>query len=273
MAVSSPQAPQQVPRPRVPPPPATARKASPAAKRKPVVVSSTKGLRLRLLPIVIFVAALTMTVRLNGIVESMTGAVDKPPAGVTIQSTQARAQPSPPAAAVSPQPAEPREEKMRSARRGDENSAGAMLSQNEIDVLQKLAERREILEIRAQELDSREALLRAAEARIEGKIHEIKTLEQTIEKLIARYNPLEENKIKSLVNIYEKMKPKDAARIFNELEMPTLMAVVEHMKDAKTAPIMAEMDSARAKALTMELAARNRLPFATTNLGEQGGGG
>ncbi|KAF0112399.1 MAG: FlaA locus kDa protein [Rhodospirillaceae bacterium] len=255
MAVSSPQAPQQVPRPRVPPPPATARKASPAAKRKPVVVSSTKGLRLRLLPIVIFVAALTMTVRLNGI------------------STQARAQPSPPAAAVSPQPAEPREEKMRSARRGDENSAGAMLSQNEIDVLQKLAERREILEIRAQELDSREALLRAAEARIEGKIHEIKTLEQTIEKLIARYNPLEENKIKSLVNIYEKMKPKDAARIFNELEMPTLMAVVEHMKDAKTAPIMAEMDSARAKALTMELAARNRLPFATTNLGEQGGGG
>ncbi len=67
------------------------------------------------------------------------------------------------------------------------------------------------------------------------------------------------------------MKPKDAARTLNELEMPTLLAVVKHMKDSRTAPIMAEMDSIKAKALTVELVTRNRLPFATAGSGEGDG--
>ncbi|MBF0093908.1 MAG: hypothetical protein HQL33_08515 [Alphaproteobacteria bacterium] len=226
--------------------------------------------RLRLLPFLIFAAVLMMTVKLGGIWEGVNGSRRQ----VTVEQSKALAQPSAPEApktAVASLPAaeSPREKASgKATEKADEGKHGApqdlgdpaSFTQNEIDLLQKLAARREELDGRGRELDARDALLNAAEERIDLKIGEIKTLEETIRKLIAQYNQLEDNKVKNLVGIYEKMKPKDAARIFNELEMPTLLAVIERMKDTKTAPIMAQMDSAKAKALTSELIQRNRLP-------------
>jgi flagellar motility protein MotE (MotC chaperone) len=56
------------------------------------------------------------------------------------------------------------------------------------------------------------------------------------------------------------MKPKDAARIFGELDMVVLLDVIERMKERKIAPILAEMNPQRAKAITIELAQRRGLP-------------
>src|SRR3546814_17091245 len=64
---------------------------------------------------------------------------------------------------------------------------------------------------------------------------------------------LSEAQMQSLVKIYESMKPKDAARIFEELDMEVLLEVVERMKERKTAPILAEMNPERAKTGTPEL--------------------
>ena len=58
------------------------------------------------------------------------------------------------------------------------------------------------------------------------------------------------------MKIYENMKPKDAARIFEELDMAVLLDVIERMKERKTAPILAQMNPKRAKAITLELAKR-----------------
>ncbi|WP_419902504.1 magnesium transporter MgtE N-terminal domain-containing protein [Kiloniella sp.] len=57
------------------------------------------------------------------------------------------------------------------------------------------------------------------------------------------------------------MKPKDAARIFEELDMVVLLDVVERMKERKTAPILASMNPKRAKEITLELAQRRDLPL------------
>jgi len=65
-----------------------------------------------------------------------------------------------------------------------------------------------------------------------------------------------ESQYQSLVKIYENMKPKDAARIFEQLEMAVLIPVVERMKERKTAPILAKMDPVKAQAITVELAQR-----------------
>ena len=61
----------------------------------------------------------------------------------------------------------------------------------------------------------------------------------------------------SLVKIYEKMKPKDAAQVFERLEMPVLLKVIERMKEAKTAPILAAMDPGKAKAVTVAIAGKD----------------
>ena len=61
---------------------------------------------------------------------------------------------------------------------------------------------------------------------------------------------------KRLVKIYESMKPKEAARIFEQLDDAVLIEVAERMKEAKLAPVLASMEPKRAIIVTVELAKR-----------------
>lgn len=140
----------------------------------------------------------------------------------------------------------------------------ANLTKSEVDTLQRLAERREVIERRERETEAKEGLLKAAEARIDGKIAQLQDLEKNIQNLLNQYDAQKQEEIDQLVRIYSAMKPKDAARIFDSLEMPILVGVVQKMRDAKVAPIMAAMDSRRATALTEELTARKQLSAAPT---------
>lgn len=134
------------------------------------------------------------------------------------------------------------------------------LSESEIEVLQRLVERRDVLEKRSQEQDMRDNLLRASEARIDKKIVQLKEIEATIQDLLKQYDEQELERLKSIVSIYEKMKPKDAARIFNTLDMKVLLDVTGLMKESKLAAILGVMNGERAQELTVELATRKQLP-------------
>ncbi|MFQ5784691.1 MAG: MotE family protein [Alphaproteobacteria bacterium] len=134
------------------------------------------------------------------------------------------------------------------------------LSPAEVELLEQLAERRKELEGRTRDLEMREQLLAATEQRVDAKIGELKKLQQTIEGMFANADAEQETQIKSLVKMYERMKPKDAARIFDRLDMTVLLQVVERMKEAKAAPILAKMDVDKAKTVTLELAHRRNLP-------------
>ncbi|MDP4796994.1 MAG: hypothetical protein NWR87_08780, partial [Rhodospirillales bacterium] len=135
-----------------------------------------------------------------------------------------------------------------------------LLTPAEIEILMRLAERRDELAARGREMDAREGLLRAAEIRIERRVAELEELRGVIEERIQVFDKQQEKKIASLVKIYENMKPKDAARIFEELEMPTLLEVAERMKERKLAPVMAQMNPQRAREVTVELRALRELP-------------
>ncbi len=135
------------------------------------------------------------------------------------------------------------------------------MTDEELVLLQSLSQRREELEQRAREIDEREVLLKAAEQRIEQRIGELERLQQSIEALLVEHDEQTEAQMQSLVKIYESMKPKDAARIFEELDLDVLLAVIERMKERKTAPILAQMNPQRAKTVTLELAQRRELPI------------
>ncbi len=142
----------------------------------------------------------------------------------------------------------------------DEKVDPFSLGKSQIELLQDLAKRREELEEREQTLILREGLLAAAEHRIEGKIEELKAVKVEIEGLIKVYDEQEEKEIGELVSIYEKMKPKDAARIFDQLDMDVLLDVLQRMKASKTAPVLAAMDSNRAQEITVRIAERRQMP-------------
>ena len=61
-------------------------------------------------------------------------------------------------------------------------------SRNDISVLQKLVARRELIDVRSEELALREGLLGAAEKRIDKKILELKKLITALEKTIKKKN-------------------------------------------------------------------------------------
>lgn len=131
---------------------------------------------------------------------------------------------------------------------------------SELDLLQRLSERREQIDAQETEIATREAMLRAAETRIDGKISELQQLEQTLSELVAEADAQQQAKIDQLVRIYGAMKPKDAARIFNDLDMPILITVVEMMRENKVAPILAQMDAMKATAVTEALSMRKQMP-------------
>jgi flagellar motility protein MotE (MotC chaperone) len=128
------------------------------------------------------------------------------------------------------------------------------LTKSEIGLLKELSKRREKLDIEKKDMDIREQVLKVTEGKIDQKVSELKGLQSQLEELMKQYSQKENSKILSLVKIYETMKPKDAAKIFNELEMPVLIKVVSNMKEVKVAPIIAGMEPSRARDLSIELA-------------------
>ena len=126
------------------------------------------------------------------------------------------------------------------------------ISKSERTVLQSLASRRK-------ELDTREQLLAAAEKRVEERIAELKDIEARINERIGAEDEANEARIAGLVSMYETMKPKDAARIFERLDMGVLLDVVMRMQPRKMAAVLAAMDPVVAQDLTVELATGDRL--------------
>lgn len=124
----------------------------------------------------------------------------------------------------------------------------------EREVLESLLARRQQLEEREREVQLREKLLEAAEKRVEERVAELKTIEERIEQSFGKQEEERKAQLQNLVSMYENMKPKDAARIFDRLDMSVLLGVVQQMKTRKMAPILAKMDSAVAQRLTVELA-------------------
>ena len=140
----------------------------------------------------------------------------------------------------------------------------SLVTDSELDMLQRLVERRAELKKRATQLDTRQRLLQATEKRIDGKLVELKRMQDTIDGLLRKHDEQKEAQMRSVVKIYESMKPKDAARIFEQLDMAILLDVVERMREAKTAPIMANMTPGKAKSMTAALAQRRALPSPDT---------
>jgi flagellar motility protein MotE (MotC chaperone) len=128
------------------------------------------------------------------------------------------------------------------------------ISNAELKLLKELSKRRVELDKNQEELKVREQVLRATENKIDQKMLELKDLQAKLEEVMKQYDQKELGRIMSLVKIYENMKPRDAAKIFNELEMPVLLQVVSNMKEIKVSPVLASMDPMKARDLSIELA-------------------
>ena len=206
--------------------------------------------KIRLLPIFIFMAVLTLTIKVNTIFDLYSSRQQKQ-LSISTASAIAEEKLSTDTKALSdvlqkgsPQNTEP----------GNSNNS---FTQSEIIILQELAERREALDIRSQEIDKRAIQLKVTEEEINKKLHQLQEYEKKLQKLVNTYSEQEKTNINTMVKLYSNMKPKDAARIFNTLDMNIVVALLRGMKAAQASAVLAQMDATRAQAVTAELIGNN----------------
>jgi flagellar motility protein MotE (MotC chaperone) len=132
-------------------------------------------------------------------------------------------------------------------------------SRDEVHVLQDLSQRRKELDKEQETLDMRENVLKATENKLDQKVQELQILQTQVAELMKGYDAQENAKFQSLVKIYENMKPREAAKIFDELDMPMLIQIVTRMKEIRVAPIIASMNPSKAKELSIELSKQRSL--------------
>lgn len=131
-------------------------------------------------------------------------------------------------------------------------------SPGERAVLESLQSRRQELEQRAREIEIRENLLKAAEKRLEERAAELKGIEGRIGSATQRKSEADAAQFKGLVTMYENMKAKDAAKIFDRLDMKILLEVASLINPRRMSDIMAQMSAELAEKLTVELARQAR---------------
>jgi len=215
--------------------------------------------RLRLLPVLMIVATLSFGVKIGDIWTDADAIVAGIPAAMAEDTVSPQTPPTEAAAAeAGPAPAEPH------ADAGDAAlDASQPYSRGELQLLENLSDRRAELDKRAEDIEMRGRVLDAMEQRIDGKIAEMKTIEARVQSYLKSYDQKHIENMQSLVKMYESMKPKDAARIFEQLQMDVLLEVATNMKERQMAAIMAEMSPDTAKALTMEMATKKPIPLAS----------
>ena len=127
-------------------------------------------------------------------------------------------------------------------------------------VLERLSDRRAELDAFENQLKQREALVAAAEKRMTERADQLKELEAQINALVEQKKAADDEQFRGLVSMYENMKPKDAATIFDQLSNDVLFRVAVAMNPRKMAPVLAAMTPARAQELTTMMAAEQSEP-------------
>lgn len=130
----------------------------------------------------------------------------------------------------------------------------AGISAAEFRLLQTLQDRRVTLDERERDIITREGIIKTAEGIVQSKIDNLHQVEGNIQKLLGQVDEMEAQRIAALVRVYEKMKPKDAARVLEGLSDEVVIAIASKMKDQSLALILSKMESGRARQITSRLA-------------------
>jgi flagellar motility protein MotE (MotC chaperone) len=205
---------------------------------------------LRLLPLAIAAMGLLAVVKVERMLFAPAQVAEVAPGPMEARAQQPRT-PSGPAAAPAAAPTPAAEAPSPAEGRGEAERA----------LLEALRGRRQELDRRGEELAQRELLLAAAERRFQERVEEMRALQARLEAELRARDQREEAGIRQLVRVYEAMRPRDAAIILDELEMPVVLQVLDRMREAKAAPVLAAMRPDRARAVTAELSRlRSRAP-------------
>ena len=125
------------------------------------------------------------------------------------------------------------------------------------DLLAALASREERIAEREQQLRERQQLLEEATLALDEKLAKLSVAENNLKATIALAASAAENDIMQLVNVYQAMKPKDAALLFEEMAPDFAVGFLGRMTPEAAARILSGLNPETAYAFSAVLAGRN----------------
>ncbi|WP_169728431.1 MotE family protein [Geminicoccus roseus] len=137
---------------------------------------------------------------------------------------------------------------------GDANAGPARMPDLLAVAAQEVEAQRAALEEREQELSAREEMLRALARRLQAQLAELQGRTRTIEAGQALLVREQQERAERLARLYETMKPKRAATIFDQTPTEDVAAIARRMRDGKAALVIQHMSPDRASALSARLA-------------------
>ncbi|MDH2313779.1 MotE family protein [Methylobacterium brachiatum] len=261
-----------VPAPKIPPPP----KIPPAPKPKPTSTAAqrpatalrrprlkpTRTMRLRLIDAVAIAAGGLLVLKLLTLVQvGLPGAGTLPEYSRAVARARTGYEPIDPlttgsVGAKDESPAAPAEKTPEPP--APESAKAGSGSPTERALLEKLGARRDALRQRNDELELREKMLNEAERKLETGLGDLKQAEEKVDAAAKAREEAEKQGLKNIVTMYETMKPKDAARVFDRLGHDVLVPIVLAMNPRKMSEVLSAMQPEAAERLTVTLANRAR---------------
>ena len=132
----------------------------------------------------------------------------------------------------------------------------------------RLADRKAALDERARALETRERALAAAEARLAAQLKDARKEIERLDFLRAEREAQKASEFEALSQAYERMRPRDAARIFEVLDKAVLVPIAAGMRTQSLSATLAEMDPQKAEILTRLLADREKSASAIDGEGQ-----
>lgn len=125
------------------------------------------------------------------------------------------------------------------------------------DLLTALNQREAELDAYAAKLAQRNEALSLAAERLETRIRELEQSKEQFEVLVATVDQAATRDVNHLIDMYEKMKPKEAGPLFDSMDPGFAAGFLARMKPDRASAILAKMGTESAYAVSLHLAGRN----------------
>jgi flagellar motility protein MotE (MotC chaperone) len=139
-------------------------------------------------------------------------------------------------------------------------SGDAPLCTSSEEVFDTIERERALLAEQRADLEDRRATLDLAREQLDLEADRLAAVRDEIEVLLARVEAAQTADLERLVRIYRNMDPEEAAAIMDDLDMETTVMVLGTMSERAAAPILANLDPMRARALSRIFLERSKLP-------------
>ncbi len=124
------------------------------------------------------------------------------------------------------------------------------------EVLQAVNLKMAAFKLREDEMNSRESAFRAIEDRMKKQLEAVETAKAALDESLRYRKDIANADIAHLSAMYETMKPKQAARIFNEMDAKFAAGFLRQMKGGQAGLILANMQTTKAYQISLILASQ-----------------